>query len=560
MVKSQGVFQKASTSPGRGLGLLMLAFTAGYFAAGAATLPAYGMTWDEGLGNFFFGERYLFYLTTFNGKYLDFKADLASLAGYPLHLFLSPLREFPHEFPAFFDTLSAGAMHWLGYRLQWLDPVDAFHLPTVLAAALLLLALHRFAAPRLGRTAAWGGVLLLAFTPRFWADMHFNVKDIPETVFFSLALVSFAGCLERPGAWRALRTGLAFGAAIAIKANGWFIPVVLFLSLLPWNFCREDWLSLARHFLRRAGDYALMAVSGAGVLLLSWPYLYEDPLRIRNYANYILSQGGRSNLAAWSWQPVRMVSAVLPEILLIFLLGGIGIVVYRAVTRRSFVHRMLLFWCLLPVVRISLPGMVNFDGIRHFLEFLPAACLLAGVAIQALIERTGRASSLWRWGTAAALAGWLAITTLLAWRNYGPYQHVYFNSLWGGLPNAAGQFGQAEATDYWGATYRQGMGWLDENAAQGAGVYVPAARWLVELPTPLWLRDDLRLLPEDETPALNGDAAPVYVMYVTRPESSNEVTQYCERNLKPVYQIEAQGVALLKIYRLDGEAAWQPLS
>jgi len=551
MSRPPGFFQKAGAWFYRRSSLLMLLFTAGYLTAAIVTLPAYGMTWDEGLGNFFFGERYLFYLTSLNGKYLDFKADLASLAGYPLHLYLSPLRDFPHEFPALFDTLSAGALHLLAYRLRWLDPVDAFHLPTVLIAALLLLALYRSAAPRLGKTAAWFGALLLAFAPRFWADLHFNVKDIPETAFFSLTVLSFAGWLERPVWWKALRTGLAFGAAIAIKANGWFLPAVLLAGLLPWNFHRHDWLELARQTFRRTTDYLLMGLSGAGVLLLSWPYLYDNPLRIRNYLGYILSQGERYGTNTWSWQPLKMVSATLPEMLLVFLLAGCAVTVYRATDRRNAFHRLLLAWCLLPALRISLPGMVNFDGIRHFLEFLPAACLLAGVGIQALIERAGRISRLAQAGSAAVLAGWLALSILLVWQGYGHYQHVYFNRLWGGLPGAAAQFGQAEATDYWGATYRQGMNWLSAQAPTGANIYVAVAPWLVELPAPLWLRGDLRLLSEDQTPALDGIIPPIYVMFITRPEAENEVTRFCQKNLQPVYQVTAEGVALLEIYRLD---------
>lgn len=41
------------------------------------------------------------------------------------------------------------------------------------------------------------------------------------------------------------------------------------------------------------------------------------------------------------------------------------------------------------------------------------------------------------------------------------------------------------------------------------------------------------------------------------------LTRYCEEKLAPVYQITAQGVALLKMYRLDqpeGGQAWQPPS
>jgi 4-amino-4-deoxy-L-arabinose transferase-like glycosyltransferase len=560
MPRLPGAFQKSGSFINRHSGVWMLIFAAVFFTGGVCTLPAYGMTWDEGLGNFFFGERYLFYLQTFNGKFLDFKADLASLQGFPLHLYLSPLREFPHEFPAFFDTISAASMHLLAYRLNWFDPVDAFHLPTVLAAALLLLAVYHFSARRLGKTAAWFGVLLLGVFPRFWADMHFNVKDIPEMVFFSLAIMGFAAWYEKPGWWKALITGLAFGAAISIKANGWFVPVVLLLSLLPWSFRLDDWLQPIRHLLRHAGGLLLMGASGALLLFGSWPYLYEDPLRLRNYLNYILSQGDRSSTGGWSWQPFKITAAVLPEILLVFLLAGVGIAIYRAAARRSFLHRLLLVWCLLPVVRISLPGMVNFDGIRHFVEFLPAACILAGLGMQTLIGWIGEKGALHRTIAAAALVVWLGVFTFMTWQVYGPFQHTYFNRLSGGLGNAAAKFGQAEATDYWGATYRQGMQWLSANAAPGAKIYVPAARWLVELPAPLWLRSDLTLLIEDITPDPETVNMPIYVLYITRPESENEITQYCEEKLEPAYQISTDGVVLLKIYRLDrfeGGQAWQ---
>jgi hypothetical protein len=46
-------------------------------------------------------------------------------------------------------------------------------------SAVFLWLLYAFAAPRLGKFAAFAGVLLLAVFPRFWADLHFNVKDIP---------------------------------------------------------------------------------------------------------------------------------------------------------------------------------------------------------------------------------------------------------------------------------------------------------------------------------------------------------------------------------------------
>ena len=45
---------------------LALGFVLLFLLSGVLTLPNYGITWDEGLGNFFFGERYFRYFTSFD--------------------------------------------------------------------------------------------------------------------------------------------------------------------------------------------------------------------------------------------------------------------------------------------------------------------------------------------------------------------------------------------------------------------------------------------------------------------------------------------------------------
>ena len=167
-------------------------------AGGVATLPRYGVTCDEAYGYLFFGERYLHYFLTHDRAYLDFQnADL------PIHhrepnLFASIGRAHPRQFPPLADTLSAGTMELLGHRLGWMDPIDGFHVATILLVGLLLAALFEFAAPRIGPATALAGIALLAFHPRFWADMHNNPKDIPELVFFALTVMAAARWYARP--------------------------------------------------------------------------------------------------------------------------------------------------------------------------------------------------------------------------------------------------------------------------------------------------------------------------------------------------------------------------
>jgi 4-amino-4-deoxy-L-arabinose transferase-like glycosyltransferase len=89
------------------------------------------------------------------------------------------------------DTLSAGTMYLFSYFLNWLNQIDGFHLFTVLLSGIFLWVLYRFTVRKLGKLAAWMAIIFLATFPRFWADMHFNPKDIPEAIFFGFVIISY---------------------------------------------------------------------------------------------------------------------------------------------------------------------------------------------------------------------------------------------------------------------------------------------------------------------------------------------------------------------------------
>jgi hypothetical protein len=51
---------------------LVAAYVVLFIILGFITLPRYGFTWDEGVGDVFFGERYIHFFTSLNFAYLDF--------------------------------------------------------------------------------------------------------------------------------------------------------------------------------------------------------------------------------------------------------------------------------------------------------------------------------------------------------------------------------------------------------------------------------------------------------------------------------------------------------
>jgi hypothetical protein len=533
------------------LSLLAIAFIIIFVVGGVVTLPEYGLTWDEGTGNLFFGERYLNFFISFDPAYLDFTNKDLQIHQRPLNLYESPFRTRPQEFPPLADILSATTMEILSYRFNWLDPIDAFHLATVLLCGVLLSVLFFFARPRLGTLTAFLGILMLGTYPRFWGDMHFNPKDIPETVFFALTIIMFVTWFEKPSWQRALGVGVLFGSALSVKANALFIPIVLIIGVLPWQLTWQPWTKVWQHLKEYYGHYGLMITSGLFVHIISWPYLYADPLRLQNYYRYIFSQGERQGTSQWNWGPLIQTLTTMPEVMLALLIFGLLLAIKHNIRLSEFsIIRLLVVWTALPIVRTSLPGMVNFDGIRHFEEFLPAACLLAAYGGTSIVEWASKTQPKKRWAWSAGLFLLVGLNIASIATRYSPYEYLYYNSLVGGISGANREHKFPEATDYWGSSYRKGMRWLNANAEPNAVLNTSIADWIVRLPAPIWLRKDISVIPAEAVSESLKTGKTVYIMFITRVGWYDYIARGCEERLIPVHEISVNGVSILKIYRL----------
>jgi hypothetical protein len=518
-------------------------------ASGVASLPRYGVTCDEALGNLFFGERYLHYFLTLDRAYLDFKNPDLEVHRRQPNLFVSAWRVYPKVFPPLADTLSAGTMELLGHRLAWMDPIDGFHAATVLLVGLLLAALFEFAAPRIGRATALAGIALLAFHPRLWADMHNNVKDIPQMVFFALTVMAAARWCARPRVGSALVAGAVGGAALAIKINAVFVPFVVVLGLWPWQGSAVGRRPVVHHLRRLWWHYGVMIAAAAVTFFAVWPWLYPTPLaRLGKHIRPFLTQGGREPHPGWNPDPLIQVVATMPELMLLLLAVGTLVALVRVArdSDPSGTLRLLLAWMAVPILRNSVPGAVNFDGIRHFYEFLPPAALLAAVGGATLVRLPGERRRL---VAAFALAAVTALNLAEAIVRYHPFETAYFNRFVGGLEGAARRF--PEATDYWGSSYREGLEWLNRNAEPESALHVSVHPHIVALVRGLWLRHDLRLVESSDLEPALASGRPVYVMFVTRPEFYDEIAQECLRERSPAYEIVVDGHAILLVYRLS---------
>jgi hypothetical protein len=536
----------------------------------------YGLTWDESQGDLFFGERYWAYWVERDPAHLDFTQSTIEHFEQPgyIDLNLSPCRALPQMFYPFANTLSAGLHGLLHRALGVLAPIPAYHAVNLVLFAILVWNLACYLDRDLGLAAALGGAVLLLAHPRFIAHLQFNIKDIPTTCLFGLAVLHFATALEKRQATRLILVAVLVGIGTATKANCVFLAVV-FLAMLAFDlkpFTRERLDSMSWPFVTAL---ATMPVVALVAYYFAWPQAWGDFLQVwQAHVREVLAQGYREPARGFHFGAWRAVAITTPPVVLVFAALGVAQAARWWVRRVSLRPMLVMFgaWLLVPLVRVTLPGLVDFDGIRHFLEFWPAFAVFAMfgvrftiVSLRAATARflEAREPRLSRVLTLAVLLS-AGLPPLLASVRTHPYQIAYFNALVGGLGGAQAR-GEIDATDYWAASYLQGMRWLSVHAERPGLVVVPVASHVAQLYEKLLFPPDLRLLkltradrsevsPKNlrnfRTLVASPDRPPVYVMFVTRESWYNAIVEDTLRGGAEVLRLEVDGGVILRVFRL----------
>jgi hypothetical protein len=535
---------------------------------GLAALDQYNVTWDEALGDLFFGDRYLSFFLSFDRRYLDFAADPYPQDRVP-DLSSSPFRDRPWEYYPIANVLAASTSRLLSGVLPLLDPFDGFHAVNVLLAAAFVVFLYLFAERRLGAPAALVACGLLLLGPRVVCHMLANVKDFPEMVFFSVTLLVFFVAYETRSVAQILLAGFFWGLALGTKANALFIPPIVGLFVIvdlvvarragP-HTRRWPWGGRGR---RLCAALAGAATIGGALMVATWPYLWGDPVgRFVRHLAYVSGQVFQVRAESLA-DPLLALVLTTPPVFVVLALVGLGLGVRRSLDGDPL-SLLLVLWVVVVLGRLYLPGAVNFDGVRHFLEVFPALALLAGAAAGELARLLGRRLSS---GVVLALlvVGVLAAPAVAVWRTH-PHEIAYWNAFTGGLSGARAR-GLAQAGDYWGMSYRQGLRFIREHAPPGTVLAVPVLEHAVTLVAPLRLRADVGLValtrpvrPEIDPRRLARLRAlalerRVWVMFVRRDDWENELMRECRERFEPLRSWRVDGEPILEIY--DYSAALQ---
>ncbi len=510
-----------------------IALAAAFLIGGFAVLRHYGVNWDEALGDLFFGQRYLSFFTSFDARFLDFRTNPYSPAHRP-DFSMSPFRFLPEEYYPFVNTAAMITSRLLS---PLLDPFDGFHAFNLFFGAAFIVVFFAFLQRRYSTLSAATAVALLFTSPRIWYDAMVNVKDFPEMILFALAAMAYFVAWETDSMRWYLLSGALWGLAMATKTNAIFLPIIIVAFAL---------------LTRRAPMAKLAAATATGVAVMFavWPWLWADPIgRLHRNLTYVAA---RAMLTPKEMRtsPLAMIAFTTQPAFL--LLIGIGIMLAAARARRgSRVDLFFLIWIFVVIARLLVPGSANFDAVRHFLELFPPLAALAGATLMRM-----------NLGIAIAAAALAIVPGLAGIVTMHPFEDAYWNILIGG-PAGAHARGLPQSGEYWATSYRQGIDWVNQHAPPHSALAVPIAEQTVAIVAPVRLREDIELVryapavpPSDPERlphlAARAQRQPVFVMFIRRDESGNELTRACTAGLKPVARWSRADVPMLEIYSLAG--------
>ncbi len=417
-------------------------------------------------------------------------------------------------------------------------------------------AVYRLGAAQLGSW-RWGlvGAGLLVLSPRIFAEAFYNYKDVVLLSLFALAMLTLTRLLRRPTAGRALLHALASAAAIDVRTMAILLPVLtlVFGALEAWQ-----------RPLRRRGlavALALYLPALAGLVVLGWPYLWENPAgnflaALRSFSQYgkpleVFYLGRFVSVQAlpWHYAPVwLLVTTPVPYVVLFgagLVAVGRGLAAPAGWLRRTANRRWLLVlaWLVGPLLAVVGLHSAIYDGWRHLYFVYPAFVLVAVLGLRALV----RAWQRWRgeptrWlvgavGVGAVLVALAVGTAQVAARMVAehPFQYAYFSFLPG--PVVERNFER----DYWGLATKQGLEWVLAHDPR------PVVAVGMDERTALTLLINLKMLPPASRARLRivpaAEAEYYFSIYRWHPGG------YPRSMGRPVHTIRVGGAAILTVLR-----------
>ena len=302
--------------------------------------------------------------------------------------------------------------------------------------------------------------LLIVLNPRLYAHSFFNPKDIPFLAMLLICLWLTALAFSRGKIFFHILLGIATGLLINIRIMGIMLLVFIMLIYVRDLLIHQD---RKRKSIILLGFLATISLT----LILTWPFLWEDPVNRFLYALKSMAwyHWDGSNLffgrvitpanLNWYYFPTWfLISNPLPY--LVLGITGCGYLIYQFYLNPvKFIsgdkernHLLYFVVFLAPILATIILGSHLYNGWRHMYFVYAPFVMLMIFGLNAL------GNSKFKKPIYVLLISSILFTGYFMIR-IAPYQQVYFNILMRNYP--AEYLRKNIDLDYWGLSYKQGL-------------------------------------------------------------------------------------------------------
>ena len=321
--------------------------------------------------------------------------------------------------------------------------------------------------------------LLLYLSPRFFAESHYNNKDIMTMVMILLCLWFAIRFIEKKSVGATLLFALFGALAANMRISGLaFFGLCGVLYLVTITIKREwSWKTFLLGILAIVTFCAFYAALTPGL----WKnpvkfitYVFTRSSNFSDWPGYVFYLGRAQRPVPWHYIPVMIAVTTPILITLLMLVGNVAALAspFRNKAKELFSgeHKyylmMLVFvWAFLGFAMITRP--ILYDSWRHFYFLYGLFILLAVYGLRAIINLLkGR----WKWVAVGAVGAQLLAMLAIVILSH-PFQFAYFNALAGSNP------GEKFDLDYWNVSQAKTLMNLIDTVDSDEQILVTAADW-----------------------------------------------------------------------------------
>lgn len=530
------------------------------------TLPGYGIAWDEP-NHFIRGQAYLWFFLTGEKSYESLPSynelEARSNKNYHKRSFYQQdgfdynwQIDNDGDHPVLNDIFASFTNYIFYQKLGVLSEVEAYHIFGVIASAFLVATVFLFGYQTFGPFHGLFSAMFVATYPLFWGESHFNVKDPPQAAFLTIAIYFIWKAFHKRQTKYILWSGVFAGIALSIKFNIVFAPLII----IPWLIFlltrekKQRKFVFSKEFIFSSFWASVIALF---IFFLHWPFLWQDILtNTQKVLSYYADIGLESNFVEsvsagrFNTYPILWISTTTPPLLLVFLFLGFLFLI-KKVRGKSAVLLLWTFWLIIPIMRVVFPGTTIYGGIRQIIEFLPAMCLVAGFGATSAIELVGKKFSFLK-SSKLSIITLLVVSSILILNlvRLHPNENVYFNCFIGGLSGAV-EKGIPSAGSSFGNAYFQGMKWINANLPADSKL---ALVQVTSLNVPRFIpRADIDYSNDYWSGILRQGEYLMELNYNAEIVIYNYAQEYVKKFLEPLYEVEVDGVPILRVWKNDLE-------